>query len=152
MKKVFFFQAEDGIRDLYVTGVQTCALPISFRPAVAVKQLLVLGIKHPFDHWRCHLRKARYEMVIAQRESWDPIHRIGNDPRAFWEFAHLEPLRSRVATEARTDLALGIGMQAQRHTCRRRCALARVIVRCRPDPPEAEDDVPRGETATERRR
>src|SRR5690349_23356667 len=28
----FFFQAEDGIRDLYVTGVQTCALPISGRP------------------------------------------------------------------------------------------------------------------------
>src|SRR2546430_3922230 len=33
----FFFQAEDGIRDLTVTGVQTCALPISrgtpWRPA-----------------------------------------------------------------------------------------------------------------------
>src|SRR6202042_569204 len=28
----FFFQAEDGIRDLYVTGVQTCALPISAVP------------------------------------------------------------------------------------------------------------------------
>src|SRR5204863_3782448 len=28
INKVFFFQAEDGIRDLYVTGVQTCALPI----------------------------------------------------------------------------------------------------------------------------
>src|SRR2546427_4269346 len=27
----FFFQAEDGIRDLTVTGVQTCALPISHR-------------------------------------------------------------------------------------------------------------------------
>src|SRR5207244_7504741 len=27
----FFFQAEDGIRDDLVTGVQTCALPISFR-------------------------------------------------------------------------------------------------------------------------
>src|SRR2546430_8402218 len=27
----FFFQAEDGIRDLTVTGVQTCALPI-YRP------------------------------------------------------------------------------------------------------------------------
>src|SRR5256886_4237075 len=26
----FFFQAEDGIRDLTVTGVQTCALPICF--------------------------------------------------------------------------------------------------------------------------
>src|SRR2546429_157349 len=28
---VFFFQAEDGIRDVAVTGVQTCALPISSR-------------------------------------------------------------------------------------------------------------------------
>src|SRR6266446_10931456 len=27
--KFFFFQAEDGIRDYKVTGVQTCALPIS---------------------------------------------------------------------------------------------------------------------------
>src|SRR2546428_8368153 len=27
---LFFFQAEDGIRDLIVTGVQTCALPIWF--------------------------------------------------------------------------------------------------------------------------
>src|SRR5437588_10607913 len=29
----FFFQAEDGIRDHCVTGVQTCALPISAAPA-----------------------------------------------------------------------------------------------------------------------
>src|SRR3989442_12384795 len=28
----FFFQAEDGIRDADVTGVQTCALPIYLRP------------------------------------------------------------------------------------------------------------------------
>src|SRR5690625_6539343 len=28
---IFFFQAEDGIRDGHVTGVQTCALPICFR-------------------------------------------------------------------------------------------------------------------------
>src|SRR5256885_9667873 len=28
MHEVFFFQAEDGIRDYKVTGVQTCALPI----------------------------------------------------------------------------------------------------------------------------
>src|SRR5256884_1696214 len=27
-RKLFFFQAEDGIRDVAVTGVQTCALPI----------------------------------------------------------------------------------------------------------------------------
>src|SRR5205085_4827417 len=31
--RIFFFQAEDGIRDLTVTGVQTCALPISFASA-----------------------------------------------------------------------------------------------------------------------
>src|SRR3712207_6905407 len=30
----FFFQAEDGIRDIGVTGVQTCALPISACQAV----------------------------------------------------------------------------------------------------------------------
>src|SRR2546429_3504930 len=29
VKSFFFFQAEDGIRDVAVTGVQTCALPIS---------------------------------------------------------------------------------------------------------------------------
>src|SRR5205085_10053725 len=28
MVELFFFQAEDGVRDLTVTGVQTCALPI----------------------------------------------------------------------------------------------------------------------------
>src|SRR6266498_5826594 len=33
MSCVFFFQAEDGIRDADVTGVQTCALPISALPA-----------------------------------------------------------------------------------------------------------------------
>src|SRR2546429_4238852 len=31
MLHFFFFQAEDGIRDVAVTGVQTCALPISLR-------------------------------------------------------------------------------------------------------------------------
>src|SRR5690349_23829613 len=35
----FFFQAEDGIRDLYVTGVQTCALPI-FAEADALTAIL----------------------------------------------------------------------------------------------------------------
>src|SRR5690606_39516285 len=32
---LFFFQAEDGIRDFHVTGVQTCALPIYFGRVVA---------------------------------------------------------------------------------------------------------------------
>src|SRR5437867_6461490 len=37
---VFFFQAEDGIRDRTVTGVQTCALPISQTSTMAPEQLL----------------------------------------------------------------------------------------------------------------
>src|SRR2546430_12758166 len=32
VSRFFFFQAEDGIRDLTVTGVQTCALPICPQP------------------------------------------------------------------------------------------------------------------------
>src|SRR5438034_3928492 len=41
----FFFQAEDGIRDHCVTGVQTCALPISSTQ----QQLGDWGITHPGD-------------------------------------------------------------------------------------------------------
>src|ERR1039457_7465913 len=46
----FFFQAEDGIRDYKVTGVQTCALPISltFMNVVFMK---VRGGRLGF-HWR----------------------------------------------------------------------------------------------------
>src|SRR5690606_40251330 len=35
----FFFQAEDGIRDFHVTGVQTCALPISNEIKTATKPI-----------------------------------------------------------------------------------------------------------------
>src|SRR5256885_7139212 len=38
---VFFFQAEDGIRDYKVTGVQTCALPISGAPVDAQRLIQV---------------------------------------------------------------------------------------------------------------
>src|SRR2546430_10957374 len=38
----FFFQAEDGIRDLTVTGVQTCALPI-WGENTRLRSLLGLG-------------------------------------------------------------------------------------------------------------
>src|SRR5690554_7321969 len=37
----FFFQAEDGIRDADVTGVQTCALPISTSPSTADSRTLM---------------------------------------------------------------------------------------------------------------
>src|SRR5699024_12222740 len=41
-------QAEDGIRDRYVTGVQTCALPIS--GAAADTDFLVYIVFHHYDH------------------------------------------------------------------------------------------------------
>src|SRR2546430_4700698 len=39
----FFFQAEDGIRDLTVTGVQTCALPILYLQALHARSQLDQG-------------------------------------------------------------------------------------------------------------
>src|SRR5437773_11656958 len=49
----FFFQAEDGIRDRDVTGVQTCALPISAREGLALmrRRLVNPGLE-------AHQRKA----------------------------------------------------------------------------------------------
>src|SRR2546429_5098461 len=47
---IFFFQAEDGIRDVAVTGVQTCALPIYFvlhqlqRRASSVDRIGIFGL------------------------------------------------------------------------------------------------------------
>src|SRR5439155_2810789 len=40
----FFFQAEDGIRDGHVTGVQTCALPISRQEPEPAKPIAVSEI------------------------------------------------------------------------------------------------------------
>src|SRR5256884_8879985 len=39
----FFFQAEDGIRDVAVTGVQTCALPILMAGAIPRALLMLMG-------------------------------------------------------------------------------------------------------------
>src|SRR5256886_12944786 len=43
--ELFFFQAEDGIRDLTVTGVQTCALPIY--PKLRTKRTAAHGMVRP---------------------------------------------------------------------------------------------------------
>src|SRR2546421_5854776 len=46
----FFFQAEDGIRDLIVTGVQTCALPIftELRKLERIRRDFVANVSHEF--------------------------------------------------------------------------------------------------------
>src|SRR5438093_9555561 len=54
----FFFQAEDGIRDWSVTGVQTCALPI-LMPAKSLKQIGPRGMEQvvALQIQRIHQRK-----------------------------------------------------------------------------------------------
>src|SRR5690554_7321973 len=46
----FFFQAEDGIRDADVTGVQTCALPISPSSSASRREILSPSPVPPY--WR----------------------------------------------------------------------------------------------------
>src|SRR2546430_7862036 len=53
----FFFQAEDGIRDLTVTGVQTCALPISSADVVVPTDLAVISSPFLFMSNLCFLSK-----------------------------------------------------------------------------------------------
>src|SRR5467141_824805 len=79
----FFLQAEDGIRDSSVTGVQTCALPISrvLKPAawvVAVLAGLVFGLSMR-EIWRTF---ALYFHRVPT-ELTDPIF---NKPVAFYLF------------------------------------------------------------------
>src|SRR5688572_32357800 len=69
---VFFFQAEDGIRDLTVTGVQTCALPICDRPARAV-------VPVPAGAARAAQRQARADRLRRSEE-----RRVGKECRSRW--------------------------------------------------------------------
>src|SRR5207302_8133831 len=67
----FFFLAEDGIRDFHVTGVQTCALPISLARAFArIVSLIIAGgerilakararATRPSLYWGCRSEERR---------------------------------------------------------------------------------------------
>src|SRR5690606_40747256 len=83
----FFFQAEDGIRDFHVTGVQTCALPISgsgnstfFWGSMAVNALRNLTIP---------------VLAIPAEVNWTPIEKIAfaADYKQFSEDTPLEKIR-----------------------------------------------------------
>src|SRR5207245_6094106 len=60
--RIFFFQAEDGIRDATVTGVQTCALPISrgvyWVPTVTVSRYVAGPRGGPWGQMVEHHRQA----------------------------------------------------------------------------------------------
>src|SRR5215469_18000840 len=71
----FFFQAEDGIRDLYVTGVQTCALPIS-----APRRRPEPG---PAPRRRATAREGR---IYRPRRSEE--RRVGKECRSRWSPYH----------------------------------------------------------------
>src|SRR5690349_25029368 len=90
----FFFQAEDGIRDLYVTGVQTCALPIyppptnrrcSTPPNASPRPLSAVATR------ATALRSEERRVGKECRSRWSPSHsknkRRGADGCPFWDGA-----------------------------------------------------------------
>src|SRR2546430_9312177 len=95
----FFFQAEDGIRDLTVTGVQTCALPISANAAVLdhgkwhVSPLTstMLAVSCPVRDF-CAATNSAGAAVVYQGGKWSPVRseerRVGKECRSRWSPYH----------------------------------------------------------------
>src|SRR3989442_3534138 len=83
---LFFFQAEDGIRDADVTGVQTCALPIcGAQPAARsfrARCRFIVGIEHtemieqPVERrWNPDAARSEERRVGKEcRSRWSPYH------------------------------------------------------------------------------
>src|SRR5688572_32392296 len=96
----FFFQAEDGIRDLTVTGVQTCALPI-FTPNTPPRPVLPpsgrgVGGCVP-SRWRRAMNKLRLGLDQLRVESFpkeekkagrSEERRVGKECRSRWSQYH----------------------------------------------------------------
>src|SRR5256885_10378832 len=95
----FFFQAEDGIRDYKVTGVQTCALPICGQLAVSsgVPRALNCVTFHPegrllavpAEDQTCLYelrRSAVHEIIGVQPRSEE--RRVGKECRSRWSPYH----------------------------------------------------------------
>src|SRR2546427_3331883 len=76
----FFFQAEDGIRDLTVTGVQTCALPISIG-GISLAMLLAATTVAAQDYDAAHIPALRCESRSEER-------RVGKECRSRWSPYH----------------------------------------------------------------
>src|SRR3989475_11031213 len=67
----FFFQAEDGIRDLTVTGVQTCALPICKQNHYNVKFLSGYGLSISLKDSKIILKNGTYPYSEkVEQEEW----------------------------------------------------------------------------------
>src|SRR2546430_8629716 len=89
----FFFQAEDGIRDLTVTGVQTCALPILAALTYRLLDGFFGGGARPTD-WiaafteAARLDRARADSILAAGGSGE--RRVGEEGRSRWAPYHLK--------------------------------------------------------------
>src|SRR3989440_8241119 len=94
----FFFQAEDGIRDLIVTGVQTCALPIYRRRAIAVEGVQALaGLAVPgivvvglIGRYRLLVEQGGDPAVVAddKHDIRSEERRVGKECRSRWSPYH----------------------------------------------------------------
>src|SRR5439155_3167298 len=81
---VFFFQAEDGIRDGHVTGVQTCALPIS--DCLPLPQPLPRGgqMLSMVNHASPHVLSQKLHSFHTRSEE----RRVGKECRSRWSRYH----------------------------------------------------------------
>src|SRR5258707_11750899 len=80
----FFFQAEDGIRDIGVTGVQTCALPIFAVAFLDVAKDLVIG-PVLLDEINDVLEHRRFADAFGNRSE---ERRVGKECRSRWSPYH----------------------------------------------------------------
>src|SRR5205823_6971817 len=72
----FFFQAEDGIRDKLVTGVQTCALPISGENRAGARR----DPARPHPQWPGGTRRQG----TGDNEERSEERRVGKECRCRW--------------------------------------------------------------------
>src|SRR5260221_7787908 len=71
----FFFQAEDGIRDHCVTGVQTCALPICTKPLMLFLEMISLLTAKGFVLMDLEAGRSEERRVGEEgRSRWSPYH------------------------------------------------------------------------------
>src|SRR5690606_41085850 len=79
----FFFQAEDGIRDFHVTGVQTCALPISGLlipcPTAGANRRFLPAALSQTNPWNGPIPRSRRSSISASTHLWPakPCCQIG---------------------------------------------------------------------------
>src|SRR5206468_5779076 len=78
---LFFFQAEDGIRDLIVTGVQTCALPI-YPSSLPV--LPLLHLECVFDPQQLTLTAPGGPAMTKDSKERSEERRVGEEGRWRW--------------------------------------------------------------------